>query len=140
MTTTMRTEPWERDVNTPNSLGSIAARMLRELSEPWPSGERVKSAVGRAAKLAGLSYWRAFDLWYAKARKVEAYEIEQIADAIQAKNERDGRNELRELKARLLRVESLLASGDSHFHSPTIDRARELLRRSGGRNRPVAGK
>lgn len=119
---------------------SDPAKWLRELSEPWPSGELVKSAIDRAAKLSRLGYWRAFDIWYGKARKVEAYEIEQIANAIEAKNEKDGRNELRELKARLARIESLLASGDSHFHSPSIDHARELVRQLGGSGRPVAGK
>lgn len=117
---------------------SDPANWLRELSEPRAAGEPVKVAIDRAAKLAGLTYWRAFDIWYRKARQVEAYEIEQIANAIEAKNEREGRNELRELKARLLRLESLLASGDSHFHSPSIDHARELVRQLGGPYRPLA--
>lgn len=135
MTNGLNHRPWESDENAPNSLGS---RMLRELSEPRQSGEFVKVAIDRAARLSGLSYWRAFDIWYGKARKVEAYEIEQIATAIEAKNEREGRNELRELKARLTRLESLLATGDSNFHSPTIDHARELVRRLGGSNRSLA--
>lgn len=119
---------------------SEPAKWLRELSEPWASGEKVKTVIGRAAKLSGLSYWRTFDIWYGKARQIEGYEIGQIANAIQAKNERDGRNELRELKARLLRLESLLASGDSHFHSPSIDHARELVRHLGGESGAVVRK
>jgi ribosomal protein L29 len=117
----------------------LGSKMLRELSEPIPAGEYVKTSIDRAARLAGLEYWRAFDLWYAKARKIEAYEIEQIAAAIQMKNEKEAANELRELKSRLLRLESRLASGDANFHSPSIDHARELVRQLGGQNRALAG-
>lgn len=137
MIETLRTNHWESDENTPNLLGRSAAKLLRELSEPLPSGEYAKTTVGRVAKLAGLSYWRTFDLWYGKARRVETYEIEKIAVAIETKNERDAASELRELKSRLLRIESLLASGDAHFHSPAIDHARELVRQLGDKGRAV---
>jgi hypothetical protein len=56
--------------------------MTRELSEPWASGERVKSAINRAARLARLTYWRTYELWYRKARRVEVYDIEQIQEAL----------------------------------------------------------
>jgi hypothetical protein len=139
MTTTMQTNVWDGDENLTKMLG-LAAKMLREMSEPRPSGEYKKSTIERVAKMAGLGYWRAFDLWYAKARRVEPFEIEQIAAAMQAKNERDAANELRELKSRLLRLESRLASGDANFHSPTIDFAREHLRQLGSGDRALAGK
>jgi hypothetical protein len=119
---------------------SNPAKWLRELSEPWKDGEKVKSAIDRASKLASLSYWRAFDIWYDKARQVEPYEIEQIANAIQAKNERDARNELHDLKTRLLRLESRLAQGDPDFHSPSIAAARDMVRQLGGVGGPVAGR
>ena len=90
---------------------SDPAKWLRELSEPWSDGEKVKTAIDRAAKLTGLSYWRAFDIWYDKARQIADFEVEQIAAAIEAKNERDARNELRDLKARIARMESVLAQG-----------------------------
>lgn len=119
---------------------SDPAKWLRELSEPWTDGEKVKTAIDRAAKLAGLNYWRAFDLWYAKARKIEPFEVEQIAKAIEAKNERDTRNELRDLKARISRMESILAKGDSHFHSPSIAHAREMVRELRDMARPMVGR
>jgi hypothetical protein len=108
----------------------IASNMLRELSEPWSSGEKVKSALDRTARTARLSYWRAFDIWYRKARRVEDYEIAQIAEALRIKNERAAKNELHELKLRLARLEALVSS-DADFHSPTIDFARETMRRAG---------
>lgn len=129
---------WEVAENTPNSLGRLAAKMLRELSEPVPSGEYVKTTIDRVARLAKLDYWRTFDLWYLKARKVEEYEIEKLASALEAKNERDAANELRDLKFRLSRLESLLASGDSNFHSQTIDHARDMVRQLGRGRGPVA--
>ncbi len=105
-----------------------AAMMLRELSEPWPSGEYVKSAIGRAAKLAKLPYWRTFDLWYRKARRIEHYEIEQIQEALRIKNERAARNDLHELKTRLAILESRLNAGDADFHRPMSDLVGQQLR------------
>lgn len=119
---------------------SDPAKWLRELSEPWKSGEKVKSAIDRAAKLSGLSYWRAFDIWYAKARHIQPYEIEQIANAIQAKNERDARNELCELKTRLALLESRLVQGDQNFHSSSIAAARDMVRQLSDIGRPMAGR
>lgn len=119
---------------------SDAALMLRELSEPWASGERVKTAIDRAAKLARLTYWRTFDIWYRKARQIEDYEIDQILEALRIKNERTARNELHELRSRLIRLESRLASGDADFHSPSIDYARDVVRGPRARDRTLAGK
>ena len=119
---------------------SKVAAWLQELAEPRPGGEKVRDAVQRAAKLAGLAFWRATDIWYSKARQIETFEIDQIADAIKQKNERDARNELRDLKARIARMESLLAQGDAHFHSPSIAHARELVSQLSGPYRPLAGK
>lgn len=117
---------------------SDAAVMLRELSEPWASGERVKSAIDRAARLARLSYWRTFDIWYRKARRVEDYEIAQIAEALRIKREKAARNELHDLKLRLARLEATLSAGDADFHSPAIDYARDQMRGFGREDRAVA--
>ncbi|GAC1573017.1 MAG: hypothetical protein NVS3B5_02290 [Sphingomicrobium sp.] len=110
---------------------SDAAEMLRELSEPWPSGEYVKSAIGRAARLARLGYWRAFDIWYGKARRVEPFEIEQISTALRIKNERAARNELHELKSRLAVLEARLNAGDADFYRPATDQIGKQLRPHG---------
>lgn len=82
---------------------------LRELSEPWPSGDRIKAAIDRAARRAGLSYWRAFDIWYGKARRVEDGERKRIAEALTKRREEAARHELHELKLRIARLEALLA-------------------------------
>lgn len=110
------------------------AASLRELAEPSLRGDRVKAAVDRAAKLAGLSYWRAFDIWYGKARRIEQFEADQIADAVRKKTEEATRNELHDLRTRLLRLESILVSTDPEFHRPSIDFARGQIRQMGGGN------
>ena len=116
---------------------SDAALMLRELSEPRPSGEFVKNAIDRAASLARLPYWRAFDLWYRKARQIQDYEIEQIAEALRIKREKAARNELHDLKLRLARLEASLSAGDADFHSPSIDYARGVVRQVSGAGRAL---
>jgi|SRR6266403_1457938 len=103
---------------------------LHELSEPSTRGDRVKAAIERAARLSGLSYWRTFDLWYRKARRVEDYEITAINDALAKKRAGETRNELSELRLRLARLESILVLSDEEFHRETIDQTRAQLRRS----------
>jgi hypothetical protein len=106
----------------PNSAGKPeAAQMLRELSEPWASGERVKRVIERTAKAVGLGYWRASDIWYGKARRIEPREIEQIEQALRGKNERAARNELQELKTRLAILEARICAGDADLYRPVAD-------------------
>jgi ribosomal protein L29 len=97
------------------------SKALKELSEPSGRGDPIKAAIGRAAKASGLSYWRTFDLWYEKARRIEQFELDAINDALKQKRERDAANELHELKLRLTRLEARLAAGDTDFHRPAID-------------------
>src|SRR5260370_14200667 len=106
------------------------AAALRELSEPWPSGEKVKRAIERTARMAGLSYSRCFEIWYGRARRIEQAELLRISEALEQKNRKDARNELSELRVRLLRLESLLVQTDPDFHRPTIDLMRSQARRS----------
>ena len=119
---------------------SDAALMLRELSYPWSSGERIKSVLDRTSRLARLTYWRTYDIWYGKARRIEPHEIAQIAEALRIKNEKAARNELHDLKLRLARLEASLSQGNSDFHSPPTDHAREMVRHVGGKGRAVAAR
>jgi hypothetical protein len=132
---------YETSVGTsPIFDGKGAAMMLRELSLPWDSGERMKSVIDRTARLARLTYWRTSDIWYGKARRVEPHEMVQIAEALRIKTEKAARNELHDLKLRLVRIEAALNAGDADFHGPAIDYARDVLRQHGGENRAVAGR
>lgn len=106
---------------------------LRELSQPWEMGDKIKRAIERAARRSGLSYWRAFDLWYGKARRVEQFEIDQVAAALEHKRKEEARNELHELRTRLARLESLLAQTDPDFHRETLNQTRHSLRMLDGK-------
>lgn len=114
------------------------SQALRDLSEPAPRGDRIKAAIQRAARLAGLSYWRAFDIWYGKARRVELEEAEKIQTALRRKIEEATRNELHDLRTRLMRLESLLVQTDPDFHRPTVDQVRDQMRGLGGMDRALA--
>ena len=107
-----------------------AAEALRELSRPWLDGEGKKRPIERAAKLAGLKYWRAFDIWYRKARRIEHHEAEAIARALDEKNTKDARNELSELRLSLERLEAKLSKMDQNFNRTTIDIPRPQARRA----------
>jgi hypothetical protein len=88
----------------------------------------VQRRIERAAKRAGLAYWRAFDIWYRKARRVEQYEIDAISEALTQKRKEANRNELHELHTRLARLESLLAQADADFYRPQIVALRDQRR------------
>lgn len=120
---------WESDENIPKIVGSVdsAAFFLRELGAPIEAGE-TKRAIERAAKRAGFSYTRAFDLWYRKARRVEEFEQEAIAAAVAKKRKLDADREFQELRTRMQRLEAMLASVDSDFHRETLEQVRQQLR------------
>jgi|SRR5690348_3009838 len=96
-----------------------AQEALKELSEPWRRGDRTKAMIGRAAKLAGMTYWRAFDIWYGKAR-VTVEENNRIQDALIRKRKLVAHNEFAELRTRMARLESLLRQADEDFYSEEI--------------------
>lgn len=103
--------------SSPNKIGREFSEMLRELSLPRPEGDKFNFAIERAAKLCGLEYWRAFDIWYRKARRIDAHEAFQITEALRIKREKAVANEYHELKARLAKLESsLLIQGNPNVH------------------------
>jgi hypothetical protein len=95
------------------------AQMLRAQSDP---GARTMVAIDQAARRSGLNYWRAFDIWYGKARRIEPHETEKIKQALDAKNdqaradERATRDEIQALKSRIARLEARLAAEDEDVH------------------------
>ena len=119
----------------PNFVGRCDPQaMLRELSLPWAAGERMKTVLDRTSRLARLTYWRTFDIWYGKARRIELHEIEQIAEALRIKREKAALNELHEAKVLLARVEARLNAIDADFHSAHIDGLRSQTPHMGGRD------
>ena len=107
-----------------------ARQMLKELALPCPLGDRVKSAIERAAKEADLPYERARKIWYGEARRIEHHEFQKIEQAAQRKRMRMARNELHELKARISRLEALFSSTDPDFHSEALAALRHSTMRT----------
>jgi hypothetical protein len=105
-----------------------AAKALKELSQPHSREEKIVAIIERCASLAGLSYSRAFEIYYGRARRIEHAELARISEALVRKNQLDARNELSELRRRLDRLESLLVQTDENFHSPTVDLVRAQVR------------
>jgi hypothetical protein len=110
-----------------------AAQCLRELSEPWERGDKIKRAIERAARAAGLSYWRAFDIWYGKARTLLPEESAAIESALERKRSEAERNELHQLKLRLARLEARMATTDADFFREDIAGLRSAFAPAGPR-------
>lgn len=105
------------------------SQSLRFLGEPYTRADKIKSVIERAARRAGLSYWRAFDIWYGKARRISDEERQQISAALEQKREQDARHEFHDLKVRLLRLEARLVQTDAEFHRETITAIGQSVRR-----------
>ena len=99
---------------------SYVTASLRELAGPRLAGDPIKAAVSRAARLAGLEYWRAYDIWYGRARRIDVQEETQITQALQKKRKAVAHNEFAELRARMARLETLLLNSDEDFHREDI--------------------
>mgnify|MGYP001563293942 CR=1 FL=1 len=119
----------------PKNVGREIANELRALAEPRRHGEKISIALDRVSRLCGFEYWRTYDLWYRKTRRVEEAERTAVKAALEKKNMEAARNEFHELKTRLAILESRLNQIDPDFHSQTIDAAREQMRRLGAVDR-----
>jgi hypothetical protein len=108
-----------------------AAKALRELSQPQMRGEKIQVIIERCAHLAGLSYSRAFEIYYGRARRIEPAEIARIAEALDRKNQRDARNEFQELRLRIARLESLFTQNDPDFHREDLAALRSAMSPAG---------
>lgn len=97
------------------------ANALKELAEPIGRDEKISVVIHRAARRAGLTYSRCYEHWYGRAKLATEAEIDKIETELQQKREQEARNELHDLKLRLLRLESRLSQTDSDFYRPDID-------------------
>src|SRR5262245_515730 len=93
---------------------------LKELALPCPAGDRVKSAIGRAAKESGLSYERTRKIWYGEAHRIEAAEIELVRVAHIKKEIREFRKHVAHVQNYISRQEALLRTTDEDFHSENL--------------------
>lgn len=59
-------------------MSALAEEMQDGLRAVAGPGGSVKERISRAARRTGLAYWRVFDLWYGKARRIDPHEIETV--------------------------------------------------------------
>ena len=99
-----------------------AAFRLRRIAEPRPVGDRVKAAIDRAAKRAGLPVQRVENLWYGEARVVKAEEMDAIrrADAARQAKEQSAREQAAELGELFAGIAERLRSIDPDFHRNNV--------------------
>jgi hypothetical protein len=109
------------------------ALALREVAGPITRAEKVSSAIETVARRVGITYWRAFDIWYGKARRVTPDECAAIESALERKRNEAERNELHELKIRLAKLEARLATTDPDFHEQSIAGMRAAFAPAGAR-------
>lgn len=103
----MSQNPCEREM-TAASISTEMSHGLRQLSGPVRAGDSVKALIGRAARRAGMSYSRAFECWYGRAR-VRAEEMDRVRSLLQAKEQEAINAEIVELRARLAALEEQIA-------------------------------
>lgn len=99
-----------------------AAFRLRRIAEPRPVGDRIKPAIERAAKRAGLPTQRVENLWYGEARVVRAEEMDAIrrADEARQNKEREAREQAASLGELFAGIAERLRSQDPDFHRNDI--------------------
>ncbi len=99
-----------------------------KLIAPPTEGGNIKSRIAAAARVTGLSYWRAWDLWYGKARRIDAHE----ADAIRNAKKLRGEQSAHDLQAVAVEMEALaerLTALAALSGRKEVDRARALADR-----------
>ncbi|TNC14881.1 hypothetical protein FF100_04700 [Methylobacterium terricola] len=119
------------------SLAFEAAEGLKQLAEPIPAGDKIKAQINRAARAAGLSYARAWGIWYGKARRIDAHELEAIR-AAKIRREKEASYELESIASdfealaqRMSRVAALSSGQDADRARVLGDRIRRLASGAG---------
>lgn len=57
---------------------SEASLLVRRVAEPRKVGDSVKAAIGRAASRLGFRFNRTRDIWYGRARRIDASEMDAL--------------------------------------------------------------
>ncbi len=130
-----------------------AAKLLRVIAEPYPPGDSTKVAIWRAVKKISIElvslgagpmdYERGRNIWYRRARRIEAFEFDAIRRAAIAHEavDRAGANQqiYGEINAEYLKAAELLTDmlasvetcarldADPERYRPQIDRLSEQI-------------
>jgi hypothetical protein len=79
---------------------------LRALAEP---ADGIQARIASAARKAGMKYGRAYEIWYGRARRIDAHELETLRAARREQQQAAVKSELAEVYRRLDAVEAHLA-------------------------------
>lgn len=87
-----------------------ASELMRRLAEPAPAGAHIETLIRDAGRRAGLTFSRAKSVWYREARAIRAEEMDALRRAARKQDEAESglRQELRDLRSRLARLEARL--------------------------------
>lgn len=119
----------------PNRMDDIqrASDLMQAL---WPRGalcRRIKAAADElTAKPYRWSYNRVLEVFKGRAARIDNFEMEHLRAIEKAREVRKADDGIRELRARLSRLETALAMVDAEFHGQDIDGLRQSLRGLGG--------
>lgn len=150
------------NLSEPKFMNALAEAsfLVRQLAEPRPAGDSVKSAIGRAYRRIGKwsetraraardtaaeapapwSFNRVKDLWYADRRvSVSGDELLELQAVARAKEQAVVSNQYRELVNRIARLEAALCVADEAFRGQVSARDRKLADVGGDHGRAVAG-
>ncbi len=112
----------------------MLSKMLKQIAGAGERGDKIKSAIERASRATGLSYWRTFDIWYGKARSILDSEKIAILEALANKEILDERNQhntyrmvLAKMESRLNQMEAALARAASAGDVETIASALGII-------------
>lgn len=116
---------WETRVT---ALACEITDSLKLISPPM-EGANIKARIARAARLTGLSYWRTWDLWYGKARRIDAHEADVIRTARRRRAESSRVDELTSIATDFEALAERIAVLAARSSREEADRARLLASR-----------
>jgi hypothetical protein len=103
-------------------LSREASVLVRRVAEPRTIGDSVKAAIVRASRRLGWRFSRTRDIWYAHARRIDAFEIDALRAAAA---------EAQMAAKRLLALRDALIAKDPAFHCDDIRALERALRGMG---------
>jgi hypothetical protein len=99
-----------------------ARHLVHRCAEPRPVGDSIKAAIYRSAKRLGFTFSRTRDLWYANARRIDAWEMDRLRERAAGAEIKQAMAGLEILRNRLSQMPSpacreLVAGIDAALHA-----------------------
>ena len=101
-----------------------AIQLLKRAAGPSEFGNGVKAAIDRAARRLGWKFNRVREMWYGRARRIEAREMDQLRELS------------RQQAARYERIANAMGEVDSDFYGQEINALVDMARALRNTNLP----